>query len=182
MTGVGIQVRHGGSGGGGGSSNSFSTIQPDSGTSPVADSATDTLTLTSASLDIAGNSGTDTISFELKANHKAEAISVLTQSGATFPAFVADRDFLHLVSGTGITAGVYGIVSNTGTTITLDIAPGTNATADKVFFVTRGHNFTVGTPMRAIGNPGLFPGGIMTGYTDLGAAQRRERITTGGSH
>lgn len=45
--------------------NSFTIIQPDSGTSPTADSSTDTLTLTSANahLTIAGNSGTDTITY-----------------------------------------------------------------------------------------------------------------------
>lgn len=50
-------------GGGGGSSNSFTTIQPDLGTAPVASSATDTLTLTSTVLGITGNSGTKTITF-----------------------------------------------------------------------------------------------------------------------
>lgn len=49
--------------------NSFSTIQPDVGTSPVASSPTDTLTLTSSdgSVLITGNSGTDTIDFSVAA-------------------------------------------------------------------------------------------------------------------
>lgn len=49
----------------GGASNAFSTIQPDAGTSPVASSATDTLTLTSSdnSITITGDSTTDTIDF-----------------------------------------------------------------------------------------------------------------------
>ena len=50
---------------GGGSSDSFSTIQTPLGTSPVATSPTDTLTLTSSngSVSITGNSGTDTVDF-----------------------------------------------------------------------------------------------------------------------
>lgn len=99
--------------------------------------------------------------------------SVLTQAGATFPTFVPGVDFLYLASGTGITAGVYGITSNTGTTITLDIAPGTSATADKVFSVTTGHNFAVSYTLNGVGAPGIFPGALTTGYLDIGAAQRR---------
>lgn len=51
--------------GGGGSSNSFTIVQPDSGTSPTATSSSDTLSLTSSdkSIAIVGNSGTDTINF-----------------------------------------------------------------------------------------------------------------------
>ncbi len=105
--------------------------------------------------------------------------SVLTQSGATFPTFTAGKDFLHMVSGTGVTVGVYGIVSNTGDTITLDIAPGTSATADKVFFITSGHDFNVGSTMKALGFPNTFPGGVVTGYTDVGAIQRREGYSKG---
>jgi hypothetical protein len=43
----------------------FTTIQPDSGTSPVASGTSDTLTLTSTDMTISGNSSTDTISFSL---------------------------------------------------------------------------------------------------------------------
>lgn len=50
----------------GATSNSFTTIQPDHGTSPVAVTSTDTLTLTSSdgSVNITGNSTTDTIDFK----------------------------------------------------------------------------------------------------------------------
>lgn len=55
-------------GGGGGGGDSFTTIQCDAGTSPVADSGTDTLTLTSTDLTITGNSGTDTVTFAIATN------------------------------------------------------------------------------------------------------------------
>ena len=58
--------------------------------------------------------------------------------------------------------------------MTLDIAPGTNATADKVWQITTGHNFALGTNLKALGTPALFPGGLTTGYTDIGAVQRQE--------
>jgi len=44
----------------------FTTIQTDLGTSPVADSFNDTLTLTGGTIDITGNSGTDTVTLNLK--------------------------------------------------------------------------------------------------------------------
>jgi hypothetical protein len=54
-------------GGSGGSVFSFTTIQTDLGTAPVADSSTDTLTLTSSdgSVAITGNSSTDTVNFQV---------------------------------------------------------------------------------------------------------------------
>lgn len=54
------------SSGGGGLSNSFVTIQTDTGTSPVATSNSDTLTLTSTqTIAVSGNSTTDTITFDI---------------------------------------------------------------------------------------------------------------------
>lgn len=54
----------------GSTSDSFTTIQPDVGTSPVATSATDTLTLTSSdgTVTITGNATTDTIDFSVSAS------------------------------------------------------------------------------------------------------------------
>lgn len=106
--------------------------------------------------------------------------SVLTQSGGDFSTVVDGQDYLYLVSGTGITAGVYGITSHTGTTLTLDIAPGTNATADKVWQITTGRNFAIGANYKAAGTPAAFAGGTTTGYTDIGAVQRQEP-SAGGS-
>jgi len=58
----------GSSASGGGATNSFSTIQTDTGTSPVADSSTDTLTFTSSddNIEIDGNSTTDTVDINVK--------------------------------------------------------------------------------------------------------------------
>lgn len=69
-----------GSGGGGGGGNSFTTIQPDLGTAPVATSATDTLTLTSTVLSVTGTAASDTITFGVLANAITDAM--LRQSGA----------------------------------------------------------------------------------------------------
>lgn len=108
--------------------------------------------------------------------------SALTQSGATFTTWgvTAGTHYLHLVSGTGVTVGKYGIASvDSETQITLDIAPGTDATADKTWAIVTGLNWAVGTSLKALGTPGAFPGSSTTGYMDIGAAQRQE---AGGSY
>lgn len=51
-------------GSGGASSDSFKTISTSSGTAPVADSATDTLTMTGEHIDVVGDSATDTINYK----------------------------------------------------------------------------------------------------------------------
>lgn len=99
--------------------------------------------------------------------------SVLTQSGADFSTVTDNRDFCYIVSGTGITAGQYLITSHTTTTLTLDIAPGTSAVADKVFKVTTGRDFSIGSNLRGQGFPGAFQAALSTSYTDMGAVQRK---------
>lgn len=53
---------------GGASQNLFETFATPLGTSPVADTATDTLTYASTDLDITGDSGTDTVTLDVKDN------------------------------------------------------------------------------------------------------------------
>lgn len=89
----------------------------------------------------------------------------------------AGQDFVYIVSGTGITAGQYKISSiatttNPNDTLVLDLAPGTNTTADKTYQITIGHNFAVGPILHGKGFPGAFQGGLSTGYLDIGAVQR----------
>jgi len=102
-----------------------------------------------------------------------------TSKNFTTAGVVAGRDYLHIKSGTGVTAGIYGVASvatttNPNDTLVLDIAPGTNTTADKVYQLTIGQNFAIGTNLKAAGNPGAFPGGYTTSYLDSGAPQRQE--------
>lgn len=94
---------------GGSSTNSFETINCPAGTDPVADSATDTLNLTSTSglITIAGNSTTDTVDFDLNA-----AITDLTDVSAK--------------SGTGTTV----LFQGSPTITTPTIASFVNATHD----------------------------------------------------
>lgn len=112
--------------------------------------------------------------------------AVLTDGSANFTQLVNGVSFCRIVSGTGVTAGKYKVTSFTTTTATLSPSPGTNATADKVYQCTYGHNFSVGSNMKAKGFPGLIYGVGSTGgtgqigYLDIGAIQREEPAGGGG--
>ena len=110
------------------------------------------------------------------------AANVFTQSGATFQTWgvTAGTHYIRVVSGTGVTAGIYGIASvDSETQLTLDITITADATADKVWSITTGLNWAVGTNMKAAGFPGAFPGTSTTGYMDIGAVQRQEAGAAG---
>lgn len=112
------------------------------------------------------------------------ASNTLTQTGATFQTWgVQAGDYIYISAGTGVTAGKYGILSvDSETQITVDITLSANATTDKVWQITSGTSFNVGTNMKALGFPGQFPGsGNTIGYTDLGAVQRQEAGGSGGA-
>jgi len=107
----------------------------------------------------------------------------LVQTGATFTTWgvTAGTHYLRIVSGTGITVGVYGISSvDSETQITTDITLTADATADKTWSITTGLDFAVGTNMKAIGEPATFPNTATTSYVDCGAVQRQESTSTGG--
>ncbi len=50
-----------------------------------------------------------------------------------------------------------------------------------VFQFTYGLNFNVGTNLKAVGYPGVFPGALTTGYMDIGSVQRQESGSSGSS-
>ncbi len=100
--------------------------------------------------------------------------STLTQAGGDFSTVTDNVDYLHVLSGTGVTVARYLITGHTGTTLTTNNALGTSNTGDVVYFVGTGHNFAVGTNLKSIGFPGFGGGLETTGYPDVGAVQRQE--------
>lgn len=97
--------------------NSFATIQPDHGTSPVADSSSDTLTLTSSdgSITITGNATTDTIDFIVNSASLGPSFVTMATPAGTSPVATSPTDTLTWANGAGIT-----ITGNSGTkTITV---------------------------------------------------------------
>jgi len=79
--------------------NTFSTIQTDAGTYPVADSFTDTLTLTSsdASITITGNSSNDTVDFVV-AGAAGDIFKTIAVPAGTNPVADSSTDTLTLTS------------------------------------------------------------------------------------
>jgi hypothetical protein len=93
--------------------------------------------------------------------------SVLTDSSASFAA-VAGADYLHVVSGTGVTVGIYQITSSTSTTLTVNNALGTGSGI--TYFVTHGHNFAVtNSGLKGAGFPSFSNDSLTTGYPTPGA-------------
>lgn len=120
---------------------------------------------------------------QLKGTTATTSGNDLTQSGADFSSVVAGRDFVYIASGTGVTAPMqYPITAVSGSTLTLEIAPGTSAVADKVWQITTGRNFTIGKGLKGLGFPRAFPAITNnTSYTDPGALQRQEPQASGSS-
>ena len=107
------------------------------------------------------------------------ASNQLRQAGATFQSsgVVAGRDYVYIVSGTLVTAGVYGILTvDSETQLTLDITLAANGTS-VVWAITVGRNFAVGPAMKALAGPPL-PCEQTVSYAEQGAVQRREKGTT----
>ncbi|MFZ2937669.1 MAG: hypothetical protein WA066_03070 [Candidatus Omnitrophota bacterium] len=105
--------------------------------------------------------------------------TTLTDAGK-FGSVVAGRDYIYIISGTGMTAGIYGISSATANTVVTDLDAGENVAGDVVYQITIGRNFAVGTNLKALGFPGAFQAGLSTGYMDIGAVQRQEPAGGGG--
>lgn len=101
---------------------------------------------------------------------------------------VVAGDSVLITGGTGAPSPSYPyLIDSISTTtnandtlnITIPAGPGTDTTTDKVYQITIGHNFAVGTNMKAVGFPGAFTGSNSTGYTDIGAVQRQEQASGG---
>ncbi len=108
----------------------------------------------------------------------------LVQTGATFQTWGITSatngipNYFVYISGTGVTSGFYGILTvDSETQITTDIALAANATGDKVWRIGTGHNFSIGTNLKAQGTPGNFQGLGPTSYVDIGAVQRQESLS-----
>lgn len=68
--------------------------------------------------------------------------SVLTQSGGDFSTVEDGVDYVRVVSGTGVTVGIYLITAHGATTLTVNNALGTSSAGDVVFVVRTGHDFS----------------------------------------
>lgn len=134
---------------------------------------TDVTLYTKDATDISGTDPQFTDTTELSGSTATISGTTLTQTGA-FSTVTDNVDYIQVHSGTGATVGIYLITSHTADTVTTNNTIGTNATTDKVWSILHGKNFAIGTNLKAMGYPGVFPGGFSTGYTEIGAVQRQE--------
>lgn len=107
--------------------------------------------------------------------------SVLTQSGGDFSTVTDNVDYLHVISGTGVTVGRYQITGHTSATVTVNNALGTSSAGNVVYFVTTGHNLQIGAALKGLGGPNFSNMGIEDrSYLDPGCMQREEVAASGG--
>lgn len=101
--------------------------------------------------------------------------SVLTDGAKDFSTVTDNVDYLHIVSGTGVTTGCYLITGHTTTTLTVNNALGTSSSNNDVYWVGTGHNFQIGANLKGIGFPNFTNSGSeTTSYPDVGGVQRQE--------
>lgn len=104
--------------------------------------------------------------------------NVLTDSGANFTTgnITANLDEINItaITGTGAVTGHYLITAiNSSTSLALSSNLTSSGSGSAITYsITHGHNFSIGTNLNAKGFPGMFPGGLTTGYMSIGAAQR----------
>jgi hypothetical protein len=98
--------------------------------------------------------------------------NIISDSSQNFSNVVNNQDTILIKSGTGVVTGYYLITSHTTTTVTVTPAITANATADKAYELTLGHNFNVAIAMQGLAFPQTLPGGFTTSYGDLGGSQR----------
>lgn len=108
-------------------------------------------------------------------NHLVDANATFVTWGIT-----AGVDTVYISSGPGVVFTNYSILSvDSETQLTVGETILADATANHVWQITTGHNFNIGTNLKAQGFPGVFPGALTTGYMDVGAAQRQEQSSGG---
>lgn len=118
---------------------------------------------------------------QLTGTGATSSTNVLTVgSGTPFGGIEDNVDIVYLSAGTGtgISLTKYLITAHTTTTLTLDRNITSSGSGTGITWqVTTGHNFSVGTNMKAVGFPGALQGtgaSGTTGYMDIGAIQRIE--------
>lgn len=108
----------------------------------------------------------------------SSSTNVLTDTGKNFTTLgVTTDDFCYISAGTGtgIALEMYQITAVGTTTLTLSSNITSSGSGSSITYqITLGHNFNVGTNLKALGFPGAFQNGDTTGYTDIGAVQRQE--------
>jgi len=105
--------------------------------------------------------------------------SVLTDTAADFSLVEDNVDYLRVVSGTGVTTGIYLITSHTATTLTVNNALGTSSAGDIVYVVPTGHNYAIGLNLRGKGTPSTF-GSDTINYAYIGGVSVNTNISAAG--
>lgn len=137
-----------------GAVNSFTTIQPDFGTAPVADSATDTLTLTSldGTITVTGNASTDTIDLQVADLSRTTVLTNDFIGGGSPPANLTSnhsgttsKSSIRSAASTSAHPGVWALQTGTDTNGSADLF---GSDVDQVFSPVGGGSFIFETVVK----------------------------------
>lgn len=113
---------------------------------------TDTVNWTLSPTDTTGINPAFVSTGQIFGSSATSSGTTFTDSGANFSAVVDNRDYVNILSGTGVTAGQYLITAHTTTTLTLDQTAGTTG-SNIAYQLTTGRNFSVSPSGSKIGWP-----------------------------
>lgn len=109
------------------------------------------------------------------------ATNVLTDTSANFSGITDNIDHVYVTGGlgTGFATNIFGITAHSTTNLSLtsniiSAGSGSNVT----YQITLGNNFNVGTNTTGKAFPFVFPTGLTTNYSEIGAVQRQTSTTT----
>ena len=124
-----------------------------------------------------GNAKYSGTSETLKESGNTATISskVLTDTNANFNSIEDNVDYVHIISGTGVTAGYYKITSHTATTITLETDPGDSSAGDVEYYV--GGALTLDEGIDNIFNGGILQNGEVLWIKADGIYERATQLT-----
>lgn len=117
---------------------------------------------------------------QLTGINATSSTNVLTGvSGTPFSTATANVDFVYLSAGSGTGIGLVKYLITSVNAGGANITVSSNITSSGAgsaisWQITTGHDFSIGTNLKALGFPGVFQGGLTTGYMDIGGVQRQE--------
>lgn len=114
---------------------------------------------------IYGNTGATTDGLNMDATRIGAYNNIFANNG---------RDGARANNGGGVVVDCNDFNGNSGAART-NFPTGVNdSTLAPTFTNASGGDFSIGTNLKALGYPGVFPGALSTGYLDIGAVQRQE--------
>ncbi len=108
---------------------------------------------------------------EIAGTTATSSTTTLTDATKNFNTVIDQHTWLHVLSGTSATAGVYRILSHTATTITVDRSIGNSVAGNLTYFIPLNRDFSAGSAIKDLALPSTYLGTENDSYIDVGGPQ-----------